>query len=120
MLLVGFFSWWYGPGWRDTADRLNTKLTESYQLFSVTTLVNTFFEPWRRIITPPGSSLQDHARSWVDNCISRAVGSTVRLLTLLVAGLVMGFYTVAGGIILILWPILPFIGPLLIIGGLIL
>ena len=35
MLLVEYFRWWYGPGWRDSANRLQSRLINIYFTFSV-------------------------------------------------------------------------------------
>ncbi len=117
MLLVAFVQWWYGPGWVSTANRLSTRLRETYLTFSVPILIPTMFAPWRRIITYPGSSLQDKFRAILDNLISRAVGFVVRLFALITAFIIMGAYVIFGGLLLIIWPIVPLLGPALIVGG---
>jgi hypothetical protein len=118
MLLVAFIGWWYGPGWRDAAAQLQGRLNTTILTFSVPILLRTMFAPWRRIVTRPGGSLQDKARAMVDNAVSRFVGLAVRLLALASAGILLTVYTVIGGIILVLWPLLPVLGPALIIVGL--
>lgn len=120
MLIPLFLGWWYGPGWRDAATRLQNRIHATYLTFSVPMLTRTIFAPWRRITTPPGSSLQDHMRAMVDNVVSRAVGSTVRIFTLIAAFAVMGFYGLVGGLLLLAWPILPLLGPILMVAGFIL
>jgi hypothetical protein len=118
MLLVAFIGWWYGPGWRDAAAQLNTRLRATFLTFSVPILLRTMFAPWRRIITSPGASLQEKARALLDNAISRAVGFSVRLAALIFASLMLAFYALAGGLLLILWPLLPVLGPVLVVVGL--
>ncbi len=117
MLLVAFVHWWYGPGWRDTASRLSTRLRETYLTFSVPILLPTMFAPWRRIITGSGGSLGDKMRAMVDNLVSRFVGFTVRLIALITALTIMGAYVILGGLLLILWPAVPLLGPVLIVAG---
>jgi hypothetical protein len=119
MVLVGFLQWWYGPGWTDAARRLRARLHDTYLGFSVPLLARTIFAPWRRITTNPGASLQDHMRAMVDNAVSRAVGSVVRLMTLFVALGIMAAYGIVGGLLLLAWPVLPWLGPVLIVWGLI-
>ena len=117
MLLVEYFRWWYGPGWRDSANRLQSRLINIYFTFSVPILLPTMFAPWRRIITPPGKSLGDKVRAGIDNLVSRAVGFGVRLGALLMAmGMIIGTGLI-GGLILLLWPLLPVLGPLLVVVG---
>lgn len=118
MLVVAFLQWWYGPGWRDTSDRLVTKIRETYLNFSMPILLRTMFAPWRRIITPPGGSLEQRGRAVLDNAISRLVGFTVRLVALIAACLLIALYAVIGGLIVLLWPVLPILGPVLVVGGL--
>jgi hypothetical protein len=118
MLVVAFIEWWYGPGWRDTAGRLERRLRATYQTFSIPILLTTLFAPWRRIVTPPGGSLEDRVRALGDNAVSRVVGFMMRLLTLLAGSLLLLGYAALGGIVLILWPLLPILGPVLIVGGL--
>jgi hypothetical protein len=118
MLVVALFQWWYGPGWRDTASRLETRLHSTYQTFSIPILLTTLFAPWHRILTPPGGSLDEHMRALVDNAVSRLVGFMMRLITLFVGFLLLFAYATLGGIVLITWPLLPLLGPALIVTGL--
>src|SRR5687767_11777583 len=98
MLLAAFIQWWYGPGWHDAARRLKTRIRTTYLSFSIPILLGTLFAPWKRIITPPGASLQDKMRAMADNAISRAVGFTVRIFVLIAALITVIFYTVFGGL----------------------
>jgi hypothetical protein len=117
MFLVAFVQWWYGPGWRDTANRLSVRLEQTYLTFSVPILLRTMFAPWRRIITYPGASIGDRLRAVLDNLISRGVGFCVRLMALIIAALIIATYVLLGGILLIIWPVMPLLGPALIVGG---
>jgi len=117
MLLVAFVQWWYGPGWRDASDRVLTRIRNTFLTFSVPILLRTMFQPWRRIITYPGASLQDRMRAVLDNVVSRAVGFTVRLFALTAAAVLITIFTVLGGLLLIVWPVAPILGPALIVGG---
>lgn len=117
MLVVAFFRWWYGPGWRDSADRLRMRLVTTYLEFSVPILVRTLFAPWRRIISYSGGSLSDRARAALDNVISRFVGLGVRLLALTAAIILLTMNLLLGGLWLVAWPLLPLAGPILIAWG---
>lgn len=118
MLVVAFIQWWYGPGWRDTASRLSTRLHNTYLTFSLPALLKTLIAPWRRIITPPGSSLQQKLRALIDNLVSRAVGFTMRLSLLIAALIIMALTLLLGSLLLVLWPVIPILGPVLIVIGL--
>jgi hypothetical protein len=119
MLMVAFLQWWYGPGWRDASDRLLARLHNTYLTFSLPILLKTLFSPWRRIITPAGASLQARFRAVVDNAVSRAVGFTMRLSLLVTALIILSVTSLLGGLILVLWPIIPALGPILIVVGLV-
>lgn len=118
MLFVSFISWWYGPGWKRWASHLQTRLTQLYQAFSVPILLRTMFMPWRRIMTPPGRSLDERLRAMVDNTVSRLVGFTVRLIVILTALGLMLLWLIIGLIEIIIWPLLPIISLGLIVWGL--
>ena len=120
MLLVAFIHWWYGPGWRDTAGRLTTRIQETYLTFSVPILLKTLGQPWKRIVTLPGRSIGEKARAIIDNLISRVVGLIVRLCALAAASIIISVYLLIGATLLILWPAIPLLGPILIVGGLVL
>ena len=118
MLVVAFFRWWYGPGWRDNADRLRARLLTTYLEFSVPILLRTMFSPWRRIISYGQGSIGDRVRAAVDNIVSRFVGLGVRILALLAAVIIISLNIILGSLWLVAWPLLPVAGPLLIAWGL--
>lgn len=119
MYIAAFLTWWYTEGWSDAANRIRARIRSLYLELSVDMLLRTLFAPWRRITTPPGTSLGDHVRAWLDNLVSRCVGAAVRLITLGIALGGMTALAIGGGIWLVLWPILPALGPALIIIGLV-
>lgn len=117
MLVMTFIQWWYGPGWNDTGHRIATRIKRTYLGFSIPILARTLFAPWRRIVTPPGGSMQDKLRAYADNAVSRAVGFMVRLFTLIAALVSILVEAIFGGLILAIWPFAPLLGPALIVGG---
>lgn len=119
MLVVAFLSWWYGPGWRDTAGALSQRLRTIVLSWSMPILLRTMFQPWRRIISASQGTLEQKLRAFVDNMVSRFVGFMVRLCALIAACAMLACYAVFGGLILILWPVLPILGPALVVAGLI-
>lgn len=88
--------------------------------FSVFQLARTLFEPWRRIVTYPGSSLAEKFKAWGDNAVSRAVGFTVRASVILLAFLTLVAVAILTVIEIIIWPLLPFAVPGFLIAGLLL
>jgi len=118
MLVVAFFSWWYGAGWRQVAASFEARLHGVAEAFSVRQLLSTLFAPWRRIITYPGASLGERLRAWSDNVFSRTIGFVVRVFVLLAAlllTLVVALFTI---IEIVLWPLAPLAIPGLIVAGL--
>lgn len=107
MLISEFFTWWYGAGWSQTITDLKRRLDKTIQMFSIPVILRTLFAPWRRIITPPGKSLDTRFRSFIDNMISRLVGLAVRLITLAVALIVVTGVILVSLLVIIVWPLLP-------------
>jgi hypothetical protein len=118
MLLVVYLRWWYGPGWRDSAGRLQARLTKTYYTFSLPILLTTMFSPWKRFVSASGGSFGDRFRAGIDNIVSRGVGFGVRLMALGAACFIMFITALVGGAILLLWPLIPLLGPALVVGGL--
>lgn len=118
MLVLSFFSWWYGKGWREVAASFTGRLQGVASTFSVSQLLKTLFQPWRRIITYPGDSLAEKFHAWADNVFSRAVGFVVRVLVL-IAAFIVAILTAAFSLVeLVAWPLVPLAVPVLIIMGL--
>lgn len=117
-MLVAFLSWWYGPGWKQSAGSLRPRLKNVADSFSVRQLSRTLFAPWRRIITYPGASLAERFRAWGDNVFSRSIGFVVRCLVLFGALLTAIAVTVITFLEIIIWPLLPILAPIFLIVGL--
>jgi hypothetical protein len=120
MLVLSFLSWWYGPGWKHVFQSLGPRLRSVLVGFSVVQLLRTLFQPWRRIISYPGASLQAKLQAKLDNLVSRAIGFIVRLFVLIGA-----IFTMLGVAMLtifevLLWPLLPLAIPGCLIAGLVL
>jgi hypothetical protein len=119
MLLASFFSWWYGRGWKQVLDSFGPRSRAVMDNFSVRQLLNTLFAPWRRIITYPGSNIEERFRAWGDNLFSRLVGFVVRFFVLLAALLVLVIVMVLTVVELAVWPLLPVAVPGLLVAGLV-
>ncbi len=117
MLVLSFFSWWYGRGWRQVAVSFGPRLRGVLDDFSVFQLIRTLFQPWRRIITYPGSSLAEKFHAWGDNTVSRAVGFTVRAGVLAAAFLALIVVAILTFVEIIIWPLLPLAIPGCLIAG---
>ncbi|HEX4774114.1 MAG TPA: hypothetical protein VH234_01185 [Candidatus Saccharimonadales bacterium] len=116
-MLVSFLGWWYGRGWRQVANSFKPRLQGVADSFSVNLLIPTLLEPWRRIVTNPGRSLEEKWRAWADNTFSRIVGFVVRSFVLLVAGFTLIVVAVLTVIEMIIWPLVPLALPGFIVAG---
>ena len=115
MLILSFFQWWYGPGWRQVHSAIGSRATGIIAAFSVPQLLRTLFAPWRRIITYPGASLEARFRAWVDNMVSRVIGFFVRLCVLLGAGFTLAAVLIVSIAELLAWPLLPLMIPVFLV-----
>ncbi|HSH17897.1 MAG TPA: hypothetical protein VK978_00790 [Candidatus Saccharimonadales bacterium] len=115
MLTLQLFSWWYGPGWQQTAQNAWQAAIKVSHIFSVPILLRTLWAPWRRIVTYPGASIDAKLRAMGDNLVSRCIGFTVRMLVLLTAGIIMLLTILFGALLVVVWPLVPVLIPLLVI-----
>ena len=106
-MFLEFVVWWYGVGWLDISRRIGHRVVAIMQLFSVSILLTTLFSPWKRIISPPGQSIDQIFRGMIDNLVSRTVGFIVRSVVLIMATTLTIVSTIVGFIMVVLWPVLP-------------
>jgi hypothetical protein len=117
MLLTTFFGWWYGVGWLSLSRKIGGRVVGVLKFFSVGQLAASLFAPFRQISAgrvqgPLGVQL----RAWGDKQFSRVIGAIVRLILIAFGLLGALFYGVLGGIMVVLWPILPFMPIVGIVG----
>jgi hypothetical protein len=86
--------------------------------FSLGSLVQTMFAPWRRIVSYPGAGLSNHFHAWLDNVVSRVIGFLIRFFVLVAALLVLLVTSLFSLLEIVLWPFLPLLAIGLIIKGL--
>lgn len=121
MFIVGMLTWWYGAGWRRQFKALGERLVGLQDYFSLDLLLRTLFAPFRQISAgqvngPLGVKLQ----AFLDRLISRAIGALIRLTMIIVGSLAIIFYTLIGGVLTLLWvivPLLPILGIVVAISG---
>jgi len=108
MFLVGILSWWYGNGWLSRIQLIKERLAASADYFSVGLLTSTLFAPFRQISAGRVSGpIGDQIRAFFDRLISRIVGGFVRTFMIVFGLVAMFIQAVFGGIVLLLWLILP-------------
>jgi hypothetical protein len=109
-MILELLRWWYGPGWMQTIHRIGVWTGAVEHTFAVSTLLRTWFAPWRRIITVSGRGIDAHIRAALDNFVSRCIGGIIRTFVLLAAAIASFFAFVAGVVMMVIWPFIPLAG----------
>lgn len=120
MLISSFFIWWYGDGWKHVIKSIGNRSIAIAASFSMSTLVRTWFAPWKRIINYSGDSFDDKIKALADNLFSRAVGFVVRSLVLFAGLVTIILVALISFIEIIVWPLLPVMVPIALILGIVL
>ena len=109
MLIVSFFGWWYGRGYKEYLVKFGNHMKDLADFFSIRLLITNLFAPFRQISAQRqrNISLEARMREWVDLLISRLIGATVRFVILIAGTIVLVFRAVVGLIFGILWPLMP-------------
>ena len=109
MIIMAFFQWWYGPGWKAQIEAIGGRMRAMSEMFSIRILVRTLFSPWKQIVTQTRSdqAVSIKLSAGVDNVVSRLVGFTMRSIVLLVATLSLVVVLILSIVIAIVWPTLP-------------
>ena len=121
MFLVGIFQWWYGDGWIRHLKRSYLGILRIADLFSIGLLIKTLFNPFRQISAAQVQGpLPVQLSAFFDRLFSRAVGSVVRLMTILIGLVVITLRVIWTLISMLIWtllPLTPFIGFFMWISG---
>lgn len=108
MLLVGFFQWWYGAGWRDKMSRTIASLSRTSDYFSISLLLKTFFRPFRQISAgEQGKGLQAMFQALLDKLLSRLIGAFIRFFMIIIGAIALLISVLIGLARLIIWPLFP-------------
>lgn len=84
-LILDYFLWWYSTGLLRLLKYLKAFILILADLFSVRVLVTTFWEPWKRDVTPTkGLSLDRKFQVWLWNLISVFFGMFIKGFVFLV------------------------------------
>lgn len=100
------------------ARRVEQRISNVLNFFSVGLLLRTLFDPFRQIAAGQdyGPSLDAHMKAWADRTFSRAVGFVMRSI-FIVLGITATVFTMLIGIVeLLLWPCIPILPLLGVIG----
>lgn len=117
-MVIYMLGWWYGAGWKNQVSLVGKRVKTVGKAFSGGALLRTLFSPWKQIVsgTDRDAALGDKMRAVLDNIISRFVGFMVRSFTLLAATVMIIVTLVVGLILVVSWPLVPFIPIGLLIG----
>lgn len=108
MIVVAFFSWWYGRGWQQEASFIGRTISRLADTFSIGLLAASLFAPFRQIsVGKVNGPLGVQLRAWFDRLISRLIGAMVRSAMILTGIGVIGFAGLLGAVRLAVWPLLP-------------
>lgn len=105
---MGFFSWWYGVGYKERFLLVRERLASTLDYFSIGLLLKTLFAPYKQISAGKvRGPLPVILRAWVDRSISRIIGAIVRIIVLVMGIIVITAVIAIGIITLLLWAIVP-------------
>ena len=106
------FFWWYAHGWHTFINKLRGFLSGITDFFSMDSLIRTLFKPFRQISAESASSsasLDLKFHMFIDRLVSRVVGFFSRLVLLFTGTIIIIFGGIVSLILIILWPIIPFL-----------
>ena len=112
MAIAEMFLWWYTHGWSVFIQKLKIFLGNTTDFFSMGSLLRTLFQPFRQISAETAdadSSLDLKFHMFIDRLVSRVVGFFSRLIILMIGCVIIIFGGIFSLILIILWPIVPFL-----------
>ena len=116
--VVAFFAWWLVFIPRRIVTISLRMVKKTFNFFSIDLLFKTLLQPWKRDeIDTTNMALDDKARVWMMNLVSRLVGATVRGGTIVIGLSAIGAIIVAAILALVGIITLPVIIVWLIIQG---
>lgn len=106
-----FFTWWYGPGWKNAFIRITKRVETLAAELSMGILLGSLFEPWKQITSysRPNSPLDVKLHVLMDNVFARIVGFIVRVSVLIFGLIACGITFIFGLVLAIAWPLVPLI-----------
>ena len=112
MVIVDVLAWWYLTGWSIFAKMLSTRFANLADFFSMSSLIRTLFQPFRQISageTSVNASLDMRFQAFTDRLVSRCIGFVTRLGLLITGTVVMIGTGIIGVVMIVLWPLIPFL-----------
>lgn len=109
ILTESYFAWHYGQAFIDMFHIWLNFLWFIFNFFSISALINTFFDPWKRMgeSYPKGFDITGVLSTLVVNLLMRAVGIMVRIIVLAI-GLAFILVTIVVGLVIcVSWALMP-------------
>ncbi len=105
-----FWLWFYGDAVSIIWEILITYILKIWDTFSISTLLVTLFDPWKRdVLDTSKMSLDMRIQAFFWNIFSRIIGCFVRLLVLIFGLLLLLIVFLLGILLLLIWILFPFI-----------
>lgn len=108
-LPLQYLQWHYGAAFADLARIFSNYLWFLYNLFSISYLLETFFDPFERIRdeSRSGADVSDFFSSLLVNTLMRIVGMCVRFAVILIGIVLLLITLLIGAVTFLLWPFVP-------------
>ena len=117
MLAIALFSWWYTTAWKDLARRIERRIQNTLDFFSVGLLLRTLFDPFRQIAAGRiKGSVDAQFRAWADRTFSRFFGAAIRSLFIVLGLISTMTMMLAVFVQLIVWPFIPLLPLIALLG----
>lgn len=117
ILTESYFAWHYGRAFVDMFHIWMNFLWFVFNFFSISALIETFFDPWKRMgeSYPKGFDIAGVISTLVVNLLMRMVGIMVRLIVLCIGLAFATVIFVTGIVVGILWALMPVVFVALVI-----
>ena len=107
-LAAEYFAWHYSTAFLDLWRIYTNFLWFLYNLFSISFLLATLFDPFERIHADHAQGdLQDFVSAFIANTLMRVVGAVIRLCVIIIGTVLLWATALLGLCIFVLWPLLP-------------
>jgi hypothetical protein len=109
MMLLTIITWWYTAGWAEALQQSTKRVSRVMQVFSVSLLAGSLFEPFRQISAGQGPvrGFDAQLRDLGDRLFSRLFGAVVRSLFICIGLAGALGAALIGCLQLVVWPLVP-------------
>lgn len=117
ILLESYFSWHYGRAFADMFHVWTNFLWFVINFFSIAAIINTFFDPWKRMGEgyPKGLDISGWLTTFTVNALMRFVGVMIRTTLLLISFVFLSVVFLVGIAAFLAWTFMPVVFVALVI-----